>query len=80
MNMPRLITALITPFDENLQVNYTKAAELAEYLVENGTQGIVVSGTTGESPVLTEGEKLRLFSVVKEGLCWWPWIGRKFGR
>ena len=65
MNMPRLITALITPFDENLQVNYTKAAELAEYLVENGTQGIVVSGTTGESPVLTEGEKLRLFSVVK---------------
>ncbi len=65
MNMPRLITALITPFDENLQVNYTKAAELAEYLVENGTQGIVVSGTTGESPVLTEEEKLRLFSVVK---------------
>ena len=57
MNMPRLITALITPFDENLQVHYTKAAELAEYLVENGTQGIVVSGTTGESP-LTEGAAL----------------------
>lgn len=65
MNMPRLITAMITPFDENLQVNYTKAAQLAEHLVENGTQGIVVSGTTGESPVLTEEEKLRLFSVVK---------------
>ena len=65
MNMPRLITAMITPFDDNLQVNYSKAAELAEHLVENGTQGIVVSGTTGESPVLTEEEKLRLFSVVK---------------
>lgn len=65
MNMPRLITAMITPFDDNLQVNYSKAAELAEHLVEKGTQGIVVSGTTGESPVLTEEEKLRLFSVVK---------------
>ena len=65
MNMPRLITAMITPFDDNLRVNYSKAAELAEHLVENGTQGIVVSGTTGESPVLTEEEKLRLLSVVK---------------
>lgn len=66
MDMPRLITAMITPFDDNLQVNYAKAAEVAEHLVKNGTQGIVVAGTTGESPVLSDEEKLRLFAVVKE--------------
>lgn len=65
MTMPRLMTAMITPYDDNLQVNYQKAAELAEYLVANGSQGLVVSGTTGESPVLTDEEKLQLFSVVK---------------
>jgi len=56
---------MITPFDDNLQVNYAKAAEIAEHLVKNGTQGIVVAGTTGESPVLSDEEKLRLFAAVK---------------
>jgi 4-hydroxy-tetrahydrodipicolinate synthase len=56
---------MITPYDDNLQVNYAKAAELAEYLANNGTEGIVVSGTTGESPVLTDEEKLKLFASVK---------------
>lgn len=65
MDMPQLITAMITPFDDNLQVNYAKAAEIAEHLVKNGTQGIVVAGTTGESPVLSDEEKLRLFAAVK---------------
>lgn len=64
MTVPRLLTAMITPYDDNLQVNYAKAAELAEYLANNGTEGIVVSGTTGESPVLTNEEKLRLFAAV----------------
>ncbi|HQD91328.1 MAG TPA: 4-hydroxy-tetrahydrodipicolinate synthase [Syntrophomonadaceae bacterium] len=66
MEMPRLITAMITPFDDKLQVNYAKAAEVAEYLAKNGTEGIVVAGTTGESPVLSDEEKLRLFATVKE--------------
>jgi len=66
LEMPRLITAMITPFDDRLQVNYAKAAEVAEYLVQNGTEGIVVAGTTGESPVLSDEEKLRLFATVKE--------------
>ena len=65
MTVPRLLTAMITPYDDNLQVNYAKAAELAEYLANNGTEGIVVSGTTGESPVLTDEEKLKLFASVK---------------
>jgi len=66
LKMPRLITAMITPFDDRLQVNYAKAAEVAEHLVQNGTEGIVVAGTTGESPVLSDEEKLRLFATVKE--------------
>lgn len=66
LKMPRLITAMITPFDDRLQVNYAKAAEVAEYLAKNGTEGIVVAGTTGESPVLSDEEKLRLFATVKE--------------
>jgi len=66
MEMPRLITAMVTPFTDDLQVDYSRAAQLAEYLVKNGSQGIVVAGTTGESPVLSDEEKLRLFSVVKE--------------
>lgn len=66
LKMPRLITAMITPFDDKLQVNYAKAAEVAEYLAKNGTEGIVVAGTTGESPVLSDEEKLRLFATVKE--------------
>lgn len=65
MTVPRLLTAMITPYGDQLQVNYAKAAELAEYLADNGTEGIVVSGTTGESPVLTDEEKLKLFATVK---------------
>lgn len=64
MTVPRLLTAMITPYDDNLQVDYAKAAELAEYLVNNGTEGIVVSGTTGEAPVLSDEEKINLFEAV----------------
>ncbi len=66
MEMPRLVTAMVTPFDDNLEVNYSRAAQLAEYLADNGTQGIVVAGATGEAPVLSDEEKLRLFKAVKE--------------
>ncbi|SHH06041.1 dihydrodipicolinate synthase [Thermosyntropha lipolytica DSM 11003] len=68
MLAPRLMTAMITPYDQNLHVNYAKAAELARYLADNGSEGIVVSGTTGESPVLTKEEKLLLFKTVKEAV------------
>ncbi len=66
MNMPRMITAMITPYDKKLEVNYHKVTELVEHLIENGSEGIVVCGTTGESPVLTREEKLQLYSIVKE--------------
>lgn len=66
MSAPRLMTAMITPYGDNLEVNLSQAAKLAEYLYENGSEGIVVCGTTGESPVLSADEKLQLFAAVKE--------------
>ncbi len=66
MQLPRLWTAMITPFDEQLKVNYSKAVELANYLCDNGSEGIIVSGTTGESPVLSMEEQLQLFALIKE--------------
>ena len=66
MEIPRLLTAMITPYDENLQINYSKAAEMAEYLCNNGTDAIVVCGTTGEAPALSDEEKLHMFATVKK--------------
>jgi 4-hydroxy-tetrahydrodipicolinate synthase len=63
---PRLLTAMITPFKSNLEVDYERVRELANHLADTGSQGIVVCGTTGESPTLTDEEKLQLFSVVQE--------------
>jgi 4-hydroxy-tetrahydrodipicolinate synthase len=62
----RLITAMVTPFDENLKVDYDKAVEIARYLVKEGSTALVVGGTTGEAPTLTDEEKLELFKVLKE--------------
>lgn len=62
----RLITAMITPYDKNMQVDYQLARKLARHLVQNGSDGLVVCGTTGESPVLTREEKVELFRVVVE--------------
>jgi 4-hydroxy-tetrahydrodipicolinate synthase len=62
----RVITAMVTPFAPDMSVDYRKARELARMLVDNGSDGLVVSGTTGESPTLTPDEKLNLFQVVLE--------------
>lgn len=66
MAVPRLMTAMVTPYNEDLSVNYAKAAELAEYLCKNGSEGLVVCGTTGESPVLNDEEKLKLYQTVQD--------------
>jgi len=65
----RLLTAMVTPFGKDGAVDYAQAARLARTLVDNGTDAIVVSGTTGESPTLTTEEKLRLFRTVKEAVA-----------
>ncbi|PSB00651.1 4-hydroxy-tetrahydrodipicolinate synthase [Merismopedia glauca CCAP 1448/3] len=65
INFGRVITAMITPFDENGAVNYSVVEKLAANLAENGSDSIVVCGTTGESPTLTWSEEYQLFKVVK---------------
>ena len=64
----RVITAMITPFDENGQVDYAEACLLANALVNSGSDGLVITGTTGESPTLTETERLTLYSTVKKAV------------
>ena len=68
MPFGELLTAMITPFTDEGAVNFDRAAELATYLVENGSDGVVVTGTTGESPTLSAREKLALYSTVAEAL------------
>ena len=62
----RLFTAMVTPFQSDGEVDYRKAKALATALLDSGSDGLVVSGTTGESPTLTRDEKLRLYAEVKE--------------
>jgi len=61
----RLLTAMVTPFNAKGQVDYAQAQKLAKALLASGSDGLVVSGTTGESPTLTTAEKLRLFDEVR---------------
>lgn len=61
----RLITAMVTPFKENGDVNYEMAQGLALDMLENGCDGVVVHGTTGESPTLTHEEEFELYKAVK---------------
>lgn len=60
----RLLTAMVTPFNANGSVNYEKAADLAEWLINNGSDGLVVAGSTGEAATMNAEEKLELFRVV----------------
>lgn len=62
----RLLTAMATPFDRDGQVDFAQAGRLAQALLDSGTEGLVVAGTTGESPTLTVKEKWRLFAEVKK--------------
>ena len=64
----RLITAMITPFDDQGKVDYAQAKRLAQALLDSGSDGLVIAGTTGESPVLSTEEKIRLFAEVKEAI------------
>ena len=64
----RLLTAMVTPFDEKGDVDFEQAKKLAHALLDSGSDGVVLSGTTGESPTLTTDEKMRLFSEVKQSI------------
>jgi 4-hydroxy-tetrahydrodipicolinate synthase len=62
----RVLTAMVTPFEKDFSVNFDLAGKLARYLVQSGSDGLVVSGTTGESPTLSSEEKIELFRVIVE--------------
>jgi 4-hydroxy-tetrahydrodipicolinate synthase len=62
----RVLTAMVTPFNSAGDVDYPATARLADYLIRNGSDGLVVSGTTGESPTLTHDEKIELFKAIKQ--------------
>ncbi|MGG3561764.1 4-hydroxy-tetrahydrodipicolinate synthase [Neobacillus rhizosphaerae] len=60
----RVSTAMVTPFDKKGHIDFAKTTQLINFLIENGTDSLVIAGTTGESPTLTKEEKLALFSHV----------------
>jgi 4-hydroxy-tetrahydrodipicolinate synthase len=59
-----VLTAIVTPFDEEGRVDVVKFRELASYLIENGSDGLVVTGTTGESPTLSDEERFELYAAA----------------
>ncbi|KIO58954.1 Dihydrodipicolinate synthase [Caldibacillus thermoamylovorans] len=60
----RISTAMVTPFDAKGNIDFQKSSHLVEYLLKNGSDSLVISGTTGESPTLTFEEKAALFKHV----------------
>lgn len=66
MDFGRLITAMITPFHEDGSINYSEAQRLANYLLDNGSDGLCVAGTTGESATMNPEERKQLFLAVQE--------------
>jgi len=69
--MPRfgqVVTAMVTPFNKDGSLNLDGAKRLARWLQDNGNDGLVLAGTTGEAPVLTDDERLSLFKVVVEAV------------
>ena len=64
----RVLTAMVTPFGADGSVDYDVAARLAKFLVQEGSEGFVVGGSTGEGSSLSDDEKLNLFACVAEAV------------
>jgi len=65
----RLLTAMVTPFDDEGGVDYEQANKLARALLDSGSDGVVVAATTGESPTLLKDEEVRLFTEIKSAVA-----------
>lgn len=63
-----VVVAMVTPFDDDLALDLDAARDLARWLVEQGADGLVLAGTTGEAPTLTDEEKLDLFRAVRDAV------------
>ncbi|KPJ68407.1 dihydrodipicolinate synthase [candidate division WOR-1 bacterium DG_54_3] len=68
VNFGSVLTAMVTPFRKDLSVDYAMAEKLAVHLCKNGSDGLVIHGTTGESPTLTHEEEYELYRVVKKAV------------
>jgi len=68
VDLGRVLTAMVTPFDPEGDLDLARAEELANVLVDNGNDGVVVGGTTGESPTLSHDEKLELYRAVRRAI------------
>ncbi|HLR67618.1 4-hydroxy-tetrahydrodipicolinate synthase [Virgibacillus alimentarius] len=66
MNFGQVLTAMVTPFDAQGEIDFKATRSLVNHLIANGTDGLVVAGTTGESPTLSDEEKVELFKFVVE--------------
>ena len=66
MNFGQIVTAMVTPFDENGEIDFQATRNLIDHLIANGSDGLVVAGTTGESPTLSNEEKVQLFRFTVE--------------
>ena len=64
----KIITAMITPFNADGSINFDALPKLVEHLLAHHTDGILLAGTTAESPTLTHDEELKLFAAVKKSL------------
>jgi 4-hydroxy-tetrahydrodipicolinate synthase len=63
-----VLTAIVTPFDSNGAVDYERFKALAQHLVENGSDGLVVAATTGESPTITDDERFKLIAAAVDAV------------
>ena len=63
-----VLTAIVTPFHADGSIDFERFRTLAQHLVENGSDGLVVAGTTGESPTLSDDEKLELFRAALDAV------------
>ncbi|MEY3325481.1 MAG: hypothetical protein RL694_368, partial [Actinomycetota bacterium] len=61
----RLLTAMVTPFKDDLSIDWDGVEKLAEHLIQSGHDGIVLNGTTGEAPTTSDEEKVEIIKVVK---------------
>jgi 4-hydroxy-tetrahydrodipicolinate synthase len=66
MSFGKVITAMVTPFDEDLKIDFKALEKLIEHLILNGSDTLLVTGTTGESPTISDQEKLELFKAAKQ--------------
>src|SRR3546814_15019821 len=78
----KVLTAMVTPFTPEGEVDLDGVVTLARYLVDHGNDGLVLSGTTGEAPTPTDAEKLELFTAVRDAVDVppWPGVGRNAPR